>query len=115
MDYIVRVHRRAASRDPAQLSQPLTAPSEDGPQQPRHGEDLLPVRHERENVLIDPLAIQEHALMVATGSEIARLAGEGEQIVVHAGVAVDAREAVVRITAFEKAVFAASCPPDQTG
>ena len=31
-----------------------------------------------ENVLIDPLAIQEHALLVATGLEIARLAGEGE-------------------------------------
>jgi len=41
---------------------------------------------------------------VAAGAEIARLAGEGEQDIVPTGIAVDAREAVVRIAAFEKAV-----------
>jgi L-ascorbate metabolism protein UlaG (beta-lactamase superfamily) len=56
------------------------------------------VRHGRKNRLFDPLAVEQHALLVAAGAEIARLAGEGEQDIVPSGIAVDAREAVVRIT-----------------
>ena len=82
------------SRDPAQLSQPIAAPSENGPQQPWHGENVLAVRHWRKHVLLDPLAVQKHALLVTARAEVARLAGESEQGVVPAGIAVDAREAV---------------------
>ena len=41
---------------------------------------------------------------MAAEAEIARLAGEGKQDIVPTGIAVDAREAVVRIAAFENAV-----------
>ena len=34
--------------------------------QPRQGEDMLPVRHARKKVLLDPLAVEKHALLMAT-------------------------------------------------
>ncbi len=91
-------------RDPAKLAQPLPMPSEDRAQEPRHGEDVLPVRHGLEHVLLDPLAVQEHPLLVAARAEVTRLAGVGEQVVVPAGVAVDAGEAVVRVAALDEAL-----------
>ena len=48
------------------------------------------------------VAKQQHALLVAARAEIARLAGEGEQIIVPAGIAVDTCEAVVRIAALDE-------------
>lgn len=60
------------------------------------------VRHGRKNMRFDPLAVEPHVLRVAAEAEIARLAAEGEQDIVPTGIAVDAREAVVRIAAFEK-------------
>jgi len=62
------------------------------------------VRHRRKHVLLDPFAVEEHALLVAARAEVARLTGEGEQIIVPAGIAVDACEAVVRITALQEAL-----------
>ncbi len=46
-----------------QTPQPPAAPGEDVANQPRQGEDVLPVRHGRKNVPLDPLAVQEHALL----------------------------------------------------
>lgn len=46
---------------------------------------------------------RDHALVVATGAEIPGLAGEREQRVVPAAVAVDSGKAKVRIAAFEEA------------
>lgn len=88
--------------DAAKLAQPCPMPAEDGAQQPRHGEYVLPMRHGLEDVLFDPLAVQEHPLLVTARAEIARLAGVGEQIVVPAGVAVDARKSAMRVAALDE-------------
>ena len=63
-----------------------------------HGEDVLPVRHRRENRFLDPLVVQERALLMAARAEVACLARKREQIVVSTGVAIDAGEAVMRFT-----------------
>jgi len=47
-------------------------------QQLRQGEHILAVRDGGEDVLLDPFAVGEHALLVAARAEVARLAGEGE-------------------------------------
>lgn len=91
-------------RDAAKLTQPCPMPAEDGAQQPRHGEHVLPMRHGFEDVLFDSLAVQEHPLLVTARAEVARLAGVGEQVVVPAGVAVDARKPVLRVAAFDEAL-----------
>ena len=66
------------------------------------GKNVLAVRHGCENVGFDPIAIGEHALLMATGAEVARLTRECEQVVVAALRAIDSRKTVVGISAFEK-------------
>ncbi len=88
--------------DAAKLAQPRPMSPEDGAQEPREGEHVLAVPHRREDVRLDPIAVEEHALLVTTWAEVAGLAGVREQIVVPAGVAVDAGEAVVRVAALQK-------------
>ncbi len=46
------------------------------------------MRHRREHVRLDPLPVEQHALLVAARTEGARLARVREQVVVAAGVAV---------------------------
>jgi len=89
--------------DAAQLAQPRPLPAEDRAKQPGQREHVLPVRYGLEDVLPDPFAVQEHALLVAARAEIPRLAGVREQPVVPAGVAVDARKAVMRVAALDEA------------
>jgi hypothetical protein len=86
-----------------------SAPGKDRANQPRHGEDVLPVRHRRKHVLLDPLAVEEHALLVAARAEGARLAGESKQKIVPAGIAVDACEAVMEIAALQEPLDRALC------
>ena len=43
------------------------------------GEHILAVGHGREHIGLDPLAIGKHALLMATGAEVAPLARECEQ------------------------------------
>jgi len=38
--------------------------------------NVLPMRHGLKDVLLDPLGVQQHALLVAARAELARLAGE---------------------------------------
>lgn len=77
-------------------------PAEDRPQEPRQREHVLPVRHGREDVLLHPLAVQEHALLLAARAEVTGLARVREEELVPAGVAVDAREALVRVAACDE-------------
>ncbi|HEX9596154.1 MAG TPA: hypothetical protein VF982_04690 [Anaerolineales bacterium] len=77
--------------------------SEHRPQPPREGEHVLAVRHGLEDILLDPLALQEPPLLVAARAEVAGLAGPGEQVIVPAGVAVDAGQAMVQVTALDEA------------
>jgi hypothetical protein len=44
-------------------------------QQPRHSEHVLAVRDRLKNILLDPLAVQQHALLVAARTKVAGLAG----------------------------------------
>ncbi len=60
--------------------------------------------HRLEDLFLDPLAVEEHALLVAARAEIAGLEGEDEEVVVPAGVAPDAGEAVVGVAALDEAL-----------
>ena len=58
--------------------------------EPRQGEDVLPVRHGRKNVLLDPLAIQEHAQNLAsTRPAILSFAEFGAQAIPLPGASID--------------------------
>jgi len=76
---------KGARSDAAQLAQPRPVPAEDRARQLGQREHVLPVRHRREHVLLDPIAVQQDALLVADGAEVARLARVGEQELVPAG------------------------------
>jgi hypothetical protein len=97
----VRVDEQSGS-NAAQLTQPRPMPAEDGAQELRQGEHVLAMRDRLEDILLDPFAVEQHALLVVARAEVAGLAGECEQIVVAAGIAVDAGEAVMRIAAFDE-------------
>ena len=56
------------------------------------------MRNRRKNVLLDPFFVEKHALLMAARAEVACLAGERQEIIVPAGVTVDPRKAVVRVT-----------------
>jgi hypothetical protein len=64
----------------------------------------LPVRNRPQHATLDPLDVGEHALLMAARTEVARLAGEGEQQIVTAPAAAEAREAAVQVAALEKAL-----------
>ena len=67
-------------------------------------EHHLPVRHQREQRGVQPLRPAREALGVATGAELPALAREGEEVLVRAGVAADAGEAVLQHAAREELV-----------
>jgi hypothetical protein len=90
--------------DMAQLPEQSALAGENRSQHPRYGEDLLPMRHRSQHVLLDPIPIGEHALLVTARAEIPRLTRKRKQVIVTAFGAIHAREPVVRITAFEKAL-----------
>ena len=58
----------------------------------------------REQRLLEPLAVGEHALLMTARKEVAGLAGVGQQIVVPALVTIDASEAMMEITAGQEAL-----------
>src|SRR6266581_8175432 len=89
--------------DLAQLPEQSAPAGKDQPQHSRYGEDVLPVRYGRKNVFLDPIPIGEDALLVAARAEIPSLAGKREQVIVTAFGTINAREPVVRITAFQEA------------
>jgi hypothetical protein len=73
--------RKQPRRDATKLVRPLPALGEAVANTPQPGEDALPVRHVRERVLLQPLAIKKHALVVAARAEVASPAEEGERII----------------------------------
>jgi hypothetical protein len=58
----------------------------------RQSENILPVWNRREHVILQPLAVGEHALLMTARTEVASLAGIGQKVVKAALIAVDARE-----------------------
>jgi hypothetical protein len=65
-----------------EMIEELAALSEDAAKGFRHGEDELAVRHFETDGVGDPLAGLEDFSLVATGTEMPGLAGEGEQLFV---------------------------------
>src|SRR5437870_1366376 len=96
--------RQRSREDAAELSEKRSAVGKERPNEPGHGEDILPVRNRPQHGLLDPVAVGEDALLMAARAEVARLAGESEKQVVAAPAAADAREAAVQVAAFEKAL-----------
>ena len=70
----------------------------------RDSEHHLPVRHGREERGVQPLRPDREALGAATGTDVATLAGEREQILVRAGIAADAGEVVLEHATGEEPV-----------
>lgn len=64
-------------------------------------EHHLPVRHRREEGRVQPLRPDRQPLGVAAWAEVPALAGERQQVLVRAGVAADAGEAVLEHAAGE--------------
>ncbi len=62
-------------------------PAESGAQELRDGKHVLAMRHRREHVRLDPIAVEQYALLVTARAEVPRLARVREQVVVPAGVA----------------------------
>src|SRR3989304_5597009 len=90
--------------DMAQLPEQSAAARKDRPQHPGYGEDVLPVRCWRKDVFLDPIPIGEDPLLVTTRAQIPSLARKREQVLVPALGAMDSRESMVRIAAFQKAL-----------
>ncbi len=67
-------------------------------------EHVLAVRNRREHIRLDPISVEQHAFLVTARVEVARLAGVREQVVVPAGVAVDAGKTIVRVAALDEAL-----------
>jgi len=59
--------------DMAQLPQQSAPARKYRPEHPGYGEDVLAVRNRGENVRLDPIAVGEHALLVAARAEVTRL------------------------------------------
>ena len=72
--------------------------------QPGKGEHEVPVGHRGADLVGDEGALDEGAALVAGGAEAALLAGEGEEELVTAVRAVQAREAGVEVAAAEECV-----------
>ena len=77
----------------------LSSLAKDASQGFRHGEDELPVRHFETDGAGDPLAGLEDFSLVATRTEVAGLAGEGEQFFVSTVRALNAFKPGGEITA----------------
>ena len=61
-------------------------------------------RHRREHVILQPLAVGEHALLVIARTEVASLARIRQQVVMATLIAENARESFMQVTAVEKAL-----------
>ena len=83
----------------AQQSPPVEA---EGPEPFGEGKDDLAMGYRGEERLVQPEAPPGQTLGVATGAEVARLAGEGEQVLVGAGVTANPGEAVLQEPAGEE-------------
>ena len=96
--------RDGAGGDAGDLAEQATAVETVRAQPLGDGEYDLPVRHRREQRGVQPLGPDGESLGMTTGAEIPALAREGEQILVRAGVAADAGEAVLEDAAGKELV-----------
>ena len=102
---------------PAKLTEITATIAEERSGQLRQGEHILAVWHRREQVVLQPLAVGEHALLVTARTEVASLAGIGQQVVMAALIAEDSREPLMQVAAVEKALedLGLYRPVDQSG
>ena len=73
--------------------------AEDTAQGPGHGEHELAMRHLEADLVGDPISQGTDAALVAAGTEVSSLAGEGEQLLMAAVGALEAGEAGGEIAA----------------
>jgi len=92
------------SSQAAELAEIAATVAEEWPDQLWQSQYVLAMRHRREQRLLGPLAVGEHALLMTARTEVAGLAGVGQQIVVPALVTIDASEAMMEITADQEAL-----------
>ena len=93
-----------AGGDAGDLAEETTAIEAVRAQPLRDRKHHLPVWHGREQRRVEPLGQYLEALGVTARAEVAALAREGQQILVRANVAADAREPVVENAAGEELV-----------
>lgn len=96
--------RDGAGRDAGDLTEQSSAVETVGAEPLRDREHHLTVRHGRQERGVEPLRPEGQPLRMTAGAEVAALAGEGQQILVRAGIAADAREPVVEHAAREELV-----------
>ena len=60
---------------------------------------VLTMRYRGEQVPFQPLTVGEHALLMTARAEVAGFAGVGQQVIVAAPIAVDARKAMMQVAA----------------
>jgi hypothetical protein len=89
---------------PAKLTEITATIAKERSGQLQQGEQILAVWHRREHVVLQPLAVGEHALLVTARTEVASLAGIGQQVVMAALIAEDSREPLMQVAAVEKAI-----------
>jgi hypothetical protein len=70
----------------------------------RDAQDPVAVGDGFNNLLKEPLAEFDHTLLMAGGTEVPSLAGEGQEVLVAAGIAADSSEAVMEDAAVKKPV-----------
>ena len=74
---------------------------EAGPEHSRDGQDIVPVGYRRQHMIQDETGGGLDVLLVAGGAEPAGFAGEGQQVLMLAMVAVNAGEAARQVAAIE--------------
>jgi len=74
------------------------------PQKFWDGENVLPMRNGQRYIFFHPIAIRQHAFLMASRAEMARLAAESEQIIGPTVVAVDPGKSFVQIPAINEPV-----------
>jgi len=96
--------RDRAGRDAGDLAEQATAVQTVGAEPLGDREHDLPVRHRCEERGVQPLRPDHHPLGMTARTEGAAFAGEREQVLVRAGVAADAGEAVLQYATREQLV-----------
>jgi hypothetical protein len=88
-----------AGNQPAKLTEMAAAVAKERPYQLRQCEHVLAMRYRGEQVPLQPLTVGEHPLLMAARAEVTGPAGVGQQVIVAAPIAVDARKATMEVTA----------------
>jgi hypothetical protein len=88
-----------SGNQPAKLTEIAAVEAKEWPDELGQRKHVLTMRYRGEQVPFQPLTVGERALLMTARAEVAGLAGVGQQIIVAAPIAVDARKATVEVAA----------------